>query len=352
MLRLKLEPRQRATRAWKVGPGHRGERECDARSSTDVCVASGRSERPFLRWASAGFHALALCVVNLAASAFLAFCTAAFVLDQAARAEALSDADDKASYADALAYCRWNVPKPMALRDDKRVACFDGEIKAELDLSLVEGLGAGGLFVVRSSNAEIAAAIRLADLLLSKQAVVIINDYCLANCANYIFVASLRTFVPKDALVAWRFVSEPRVCIDLSGEHHYEAPGVSPCNGSFRGGRRNGEIDQLKRKFSEGRARSSALSRAGFLSDRPRHDLDQLGPLFELPPQSAAVGRTLKEMADARGGLPGVYWTWNPRFYPSVLTTKVFYEAYPQSQDEVDAIAKRTGLGVRVIYDP
>lgn len=259
---------------------------------------------------------------------------------------------ERASYAAAVAYCRWHVPKPIALREDKRVLCFDGTIELPFDLAAIDSLVQGGLFVVRSSGGEARVAVQLADILRSKQAIVIVNDYCLANCANYLFFASFTTFVPKDALVAWRFVKEPRVCVDLSGEHHDEAPGLSPCNSSFRDGRRNEEIDQLNRKFSEGRARSPESSRAGFLRDRPRKDLDQLGPTFKLPPQSAAVGRALKDMTDARGGLPGAYWTWNPRFYPSVITINVFYEAYPQSQDEVDAIANRIGLGVRVIYDP
>src|SRR5579863_2997139 len=91
---------------------------------------------------------------------------------------------ERASYADALAYCRRNMPHPIALREDKRVACFDGEIRVDLDLSSVEGLERGGLFVVRSAKAETLTTIKLAELLLRKQATVVINDYCLANCAN------------------------------------------------------------------------------------------------------------------------------------------------------------------------
>jgi len=32
-------------------------------------------------------------------------------------------------------------------------------------------------------------------------------------------------------------------------------------------------------------------------------------------------------------------WTWNPRYFPSKIKTKITYEAYPQSQDEVDVLA-------------
>jgi hypothetical protein len=47
-----------------------------------------------------------------------------------------------------------------------------------------------------------------------------------------------------------------------------------------------------------------------------------------------------------------MFWTWNPRHYASVLRTKVNYEAYPQGQDEVDALRERLQLQYPVIYDP
>jgi len=248
----------------------------------------------------------------------------------------LSDAE-KANYAEALAYCRWNVPRPIALRDDNRVLCFDGTIDSPIDPSIVNRLAQGGLFVVRNAGGDARATIRLADTLRRKQATVIINEYCLANCANYLFLASLTTFVPKDALVAWSYAGKRGECAATSPTREHGAPrfDIAPrfnsgsCPGDFDE-RRNGAIDQLKRKFYEGRAFS-----------------------FEMPPQSVAVQRMLKGRFDATGALPPLYWTWNPRFYASAITTKVFYESYPRSQDEVDALAARIGLRARlVIYDP
>jgi hypothetical protein len=238
---------------------------------------------------------------------------------------------DKANYVEALAYCRRNVPRPIALREDKKVACLDGEIRVDLDLSSVEGLKTGGLFVVRNPNGETVTTAKLADLLLNKQATVIINDYCLANCANYIFVASLKTFVPKGALVAWHYVGEHRECIVLSETSDHGAPrfDAGACRGGFHDNGRNEYIDQLRRKFYENRA-----------------------PSFAMPPESVVVRKALKGRLDATGAVPAVYWTWNPRYYASAIRTKVFYEAYPQNQDEVDAIAARIGVGVPVIYDP
>src|SRR5882724_8158844 len=73
-----------------------------------------------------------------------------------ARAQ-VSDAET-ASYADALTYCRGSVPRPMALRSDKRVLCLDGQILEVSDLLLASGLENSGLFVVRSHGGDIATA--------------------------------------------------------------------------------------------------------------------------------------------------------------------------------------------------
>src|SRR5579883_1624261 len=271
-------PRQRATRAWKFGPGHRGERECGARSSTDVGIASGRGERELVRCASAGFLPLAIQIISLAACALLAFSTVAFALDQAetSRAETsqgqLSDAD-KTSYAEALAYCRGNVPRPMALRLDRRVLCFDGMMENPIDPLTIYNLAQGGLFVIRSAGGEIRTAMGLANLLLGKRATVIINDYCFANCANYLSIASLVTFVPKDSLLAWRNVIEAGECAGFSETREAGAPhlGVGPCPSEIHDGRRNEYVDQLRYNFYSIRARG-----------------------FRRPPESIAIRRILK----------------------------------------------------------
>jgi hypothetical protein len=54
---------------------------------------------------------------------------------------------------------------------------------------------------------------------------------------------------------------------------------------------------------------------------------------------------------DTSGGRDPKNWMWNPRFYKAVFKTKVTYEAYPESQAEVDEIAVRIGYR-GVLYDP
>lgn len=251
------------------------------------------------------------------------------------RAE-VSDAE-KASYVDALTYCRGDVARPVALRSDKRVLCLDGGIVAVNEILLAGSLQQGGLFVVRSRDEDgsVPVIFALADILLLKQATVVINDYCLAICANYLFIATAKTFVPKDVLVAWiNPGTGPDNCIEFSRMPDDPAAPrlrLAPCARPFLDSRQN-EALQLKKKFYEGRV---------------------LSPPFLEPPQSVAVRRVLKRKFDLTGKYPGdVYWTWNPRHYAGAIRTKVLYEAYPQSQDEVDALVARIGLRSSVIYDP
>jgi hypothetical protein len=236
----------------------------------------------------------------------------------------------KISHVDALAYCRGDVHRPAALREDKRVLCFDGLIDNPVDSRNAFLLAQDGVFVVRSAGGDLRTIIELANILLDKRATVIVNDYCLANCASYLFFASVATFVPKDSLVAWRNVIESGECAGFSETSDQGAPhfGSGPCPAQFRDGRRNNEVEQVKHKFYESRVR------------------------IQPPPESIAVRRILKRKFDETGRYPDdVSWTWNPRFY-SMYRTKVIYEGYPQSQDEVDAIAARVGLKERIIFDP
>jgi hypothetical protein len=95
--------------------------------------------------------------------------------------------------------------------------------------------------------------------------------------------------------------------------------------------------------------RTDLYWRVETLSDK-FHKERTVAPGFD-PPQSFHVRKVLKNMLDATGAYPDVAWMWNPRFYKNVLKTKVLYEAYPESQDEVDEIAARFHFR-RVIYDP
>jgi len=75
-----------------------------------------------------------------------------------------------------------------------------------------------------------------------------------------------------------------------------------------------------------------------------------IGP--EQPPESVFVRKILKRKFDETGRYPvHFFWTWNPRYYASSIRTQVIYEAYPESQEQVEAIAKKVGFRPPVIWD-
>ena len=63
------------------------------------------------------------------------------------------------------------------------------------------------------------------------------------------------------------------------------------------------------------------------------------------------IRRILKSMFEGTGTNPNVLWTWHPRYYAGSIKTRIVYEAYPESQTEIDVMASKLGLP-RVIYDP
>jgi hypothetical protein len=240
----------------------------------------------------------------------------------------------KPNHSDALAYCGGSVVRPLSLRDDKKVLCLDGLLFHEVEASLALNLAPGGYFVVRGLGGDVRAMIKLADILEARHATVVVREYCFAACANYLLIASAEAIVPKNALVAWTNLKRgPSDCYKFLDTQDRRAPRFVGDDCS----------SPLHPPFGD-----PLLARKGSFYARR-----VLGRTFEEPPESVAVRRILKRRFDETGKYPlEMFWTWNPRHYASVLRTKVHYEAYPQSQDEVDAILERLQLQYPVIYDP
>jgi hypothetical protein len=76
-----------------------------------------------------------------------------------------------------------------------------------------------------------------------------------------------------------------------------------------------------------------------------------IDPFFEFPPESFYIRKILRSLYSETGLYPDVAWTLNPRYYASLFKTKIYYEAYPGGQGEIDDIVARLHLR-RVIYDP
>jgi hypothetical protein len=262
---------------------------------------------------------------------FAALCTLAFVCWGSEISQAQQP--DFGVYARAVEYCRGDVKRPMALDLDKRILCFDGAILSGSDVSSANALEANGLFVVRSSGGEASAAMALADLIRDRRATVVVYDYCISACASYLLVASDEAFVMKDTLVAWHHTIEP-LCPSLEvskdgGPKRLEKSACSDTPPEYQSGYR--EFKDLNDKFYEARV---------------------VDPLFETPPESFTIRKILRSMFEGTGRYPNVTWTWNPRYYASTLKTKITYEAYPNSQAEVDALVSKLRVRHRVLYDP
>jgi hypothetical protein len=241
-------------------------------------------------------------------------------------------------YEDAVAYCRSSVTRPIALSDDRSVVCFDGYIVAHSDFSLVKQLKDGGLFVTRNRGGVIEETIALARLLQDKHAIVVVYDYCVSSCAAYLLIATDHAAVRKDSLVLWHFPSFglPDCFEWISiGDDRPKALRAKLC-------------DSTPEKYQTSRRQARAAS-AEFFRARTIAP-EAYGDGLEAP-QSDHVRRMLKNIMNASSSLSDVFWMWNPRYYEAVFKTKVYFESYPKSQAEVDALKARFGMD-RVIFDP
>ncbi len=244
-----------------------------------------------------------------------------------------AEATDFGVYARAVEFCRGTVKRPMALDLDKRVLCFDGEILQNQDISPVNGLVENGLFVVRSVGGESRTAMVLADLLRDRHATVIVYDYCFSACASYLLVASAEAFVLKDSLVAWHNTMAP-LCpsLEVSKDGGPRRLEKLPCSDSPLEYQRgwDGVLRRIEQFF---KARA-------------------VDPPLEWPPESFTIRKILRSLFEETGTYPEVLWTWNPRYHASTLKTRIVYEAYPNSQDEVNVMASKLSPRLRILYDP
>jgi hypothetical protein len=224
-------------------------------------------------------------------------------------------------------YVPWHFPK----RD---VLCFDGEIWPGQDYVAAASLEQGGLFVVRSMGGDGWTAARLAELLADRRAVVVVYDYCISACASVLLVASAEAFVLRNSIVAWHHTSSPYYC-------------------PFLGEPRDGGLKRLEKLPCVDAP--AEIKRAQVFVQQMNDRFYQsriLKSNFEMPPESVIVRKRLRSIFEGTGRYPiDLLWTWNPRYYAVAIRTKVTYEKYPESQDEVDAMAAKLSLH-RVIYDP
>lgn len=246
---------------------------------------------------------------------------------------AQQDGFDRDNYYRAVGYCRLNSLVglgPMTLSPDRKVLCFDGEIVPNMNVSLAKDLQDEGLFVVRSPGGQVATAIALSNLIHDRHATVVVYDYCISACATFFLIASYQTYVLKDALVIWHNIQGSDFCTFVT------VP-------------RAGGPSKLRHGLCEERG-DEAVSNSPTLKQFFVGKV--VSPLFEEPPDSPYVRETLKRLYAETGVDRDIGWTIHPRYNPALFTPRIFYEAYPESQEDVDRTLTRLGLNFKVIYDP
>jgi hypothetical protein len=218
----------------------------------------------------------------------------------------------------------------MTLSPDKQVLCLTGVMSQNMDVSLANDLKDKGLFVVRSPGGYPAPAIALSDIIRDRHATVVVYDHCFSACAGFLLVASDQTYVLKGTLVAWHYFQGNELCTFLTAPRDGEPRKLQrgPCqpNGEY-----GFSYSQMLIDFFKKRA---------------------VNPPISFPPDSLYVRRILRNLYAETAVFHDVMWTLHPRYYPILFKTRIFYEAYPENQGEVDSMLARLGLRTRVIYDP
>lgn len=240
---------------------------------------------------------------------------------------------DRQSYYGAVDYCRRNVwpGRHMHLSADRHVLCFEGPIAQDLDASLAGDLKDNGLFVVRSPGGYQGPAIAISDIVRDRHATVVVYDYCFSACAGYFLVASDRTYVLKGTLVAWHYPQGDQLCTYLEAPRNGEPKKVQrgPCQsgGEYGYSYSQGLIDFFKKRA--------------------------INPPISFPPDSRYVRRIVSNLYTETGAFHNLMWTLSPETLSRTFKTKIFYETYPESQEEVDRMLARLGMrNTRVIFDP
>src|SRR5205085_761295 len=140
----------------------------------------------------------------------------------------------------------------------------------------------GGLFVVRSPGGDdIASTIALAKVLRERRAVVVVYDQCLSSCANYLLIASARSYVLKGALVAWDYESTD--------------PALPSCAKFVMEKARDGDY-RLQRGSCRPLPADEALWREVLLAQTEFYKERMVDPYFEPPPDNRYLRKVVKSL--------------------------------------------------------
>ncbi|WFU35652.1 hypothetical protein QA635_15085 [Bradyrhizobium brasilense] len=121
----------------------------------------------------------------------------------------------------------------------------------------------------------------MSNLLGGRHATVVVYDYCLAGCANYLLIASDQAYVLKGALVAWDYESTDPALPFCSRYASVRMP-----SGEFR--LQRGSCQPMPEKEADWRR--VVLAQNKFFKQRV------IDPLFEAPPDNRYLRKVRKNL--------------------------------------------------------
>jgi hypothetical protein len=227
-----------------------------------------------------------------------------------------------------------NAGKPFAnawLASDNDVLCFDGRIRPSVPLDDIRKLNSGGTFVARSPGGNVIVAMLIADILKEKNATVVVHDYCLSACANAFLVASHQTHVAPGTIVAWH--GGGTINLPCPPAPEYLRQDVSAA-------KKQDHIESYEMYCLDPERFRTFYQRRGIKDDFARR------PQTHYSRRMVAV--MLREAYDKRA----IFWMWHPKNFGSYFKSKIVFQSFPGSQEEVDGRLRRLGLPMRAVYDP
>ena len=179
----------------------------------------------------------------------------------------------------------------------------------------------------------------LANILRDRHATVVVYDYCISACANFLLIATDLTYVLKGSLVLWHNSPVAGLCTYLT----------VPSDGGPRKLQR-GPCQPGDQPGDEHRVGVGFSGLSAFLKGRA------VNPNMLFPPDTGYVRRIVSNQYEGyleSGVYRDILWTIHPRYLGALFKTKIIYEAYPESEDEVYRMLERLHMkGTRVIFDP
>lgn len=230
-------------------------------------------------------------------------------------------------------YCT-NYKGMVKLSEDRTILCFDGAIMPDQEAGPFHDLRPNGFFVMRNPGGFPHTAITLSNILGEKNATVVLYDYCLSACANYFFIASSRTYVRKDTIVAWHRSSPKYDCRPV---------GIEFVARRYR--ERYGYSNDVAMRYAEALCNTTELATRFF---RQRG----IDPRHTYAPQTLYTRKIVELALNEAANKQSIFWMWNPRNHGDYFKSRIIYESYPNSQYEVDETVSRLRLRARIFYDP